>query len=90
MALVALFDPELHQMDVMTTSLNGELTENVFMAQPKGFVMSSKRKNKGCHLGRSIYGLKHSSRQMYIKSDQTIRKFWFRGKRGRQLHLCEV
>jgi hypothetical protein len=31
-------------MDVMTTSLNGELTENVFMAQPKGFVMSSKRK----------------------------------------------
>ena len=31
-------------MNVMTTSLNGELTENVFMAQPKGFVMSSKKK----------------------------------------------
>jgi hypothetical protein len=30
-------------MDVMTTSLNGELTENVFMAQPKGFVVSSKK-----------------------------------------------
>jgi hypothetical protein len=33
-------------MDVMTTSLNGELTENVFMAQPKGFVVSSKRKTR--------------------------------------------
>jgi hypothetical protein len=28
---------ELHQMDVITTSLNGELTENMFMAKPKGF-----------------------------------------------------
>jgi hypothetical protein len=37
-------------MDVMTTSLNGELTENVFMAQPKGFVMSSKRKKQGMSL----------------------------------------
>jgi hypothetical protein len=38
-------------MDVMTTSLNGELTENVFMAQPKGFVMSSKRKTSDVTYG---------------------------------------
>jgi hypothetical protein len=44
MVLVAHFDLELYQMEVMTASLNGELTENVFMAQPKGFVVSSKRK----------------------------------------------
>jgi hypothetical protein len=42
MALVAHFDLELHQMDVKATFLNGELVENVFMAQPKGFVVSSK------------------------------------------------
>jgi hypothetical protein len=36
-ALVAHFDLELHQMDVKTTFLNGELVENMFMAQPNGF-----------------------------------------------------
>jgi hypothetical protein len=57
MALVAHFDLELHQMDVKTTFLNGELEENVFMAQPKGFVVSGKE-HMECHLMRSIYGLK--------------------------------
>ncbi|WVZ64586.1 hypothetical protein U9M48_014081 [Paspalum notatum var. saurae] len=37
MALVAHYDLELHQMDVKTAFLNGDLYENVFMAQPKGF-----------------------------------------------------
>ena len=76
MALVAHFDLELHQMDVKTAFLNGELVENVFMAQPKGFVVSGKE-HMGCHLRRSIYGLKQASRQWYIKFDQTIRKFGF-------------
>jgi hypothetical protein len=76
MALVAHFDLELHQMDVKTAFLNGELEENVFMAQPKGFVMSGKER-MGYHLRRSIYGLKQASRQWYIKFDQTIRKFGF-------------
>jgi hypothetical protein len=42
MALVAYFDLELHQMDVKTTFLNGELVENIFMTQPKGFAMRGK------------------------------------------------
>jgi hypothetical protein len=76
MALVAHFDLELHKMDVKTSFLNGELVENVFMAQPKGFVVSDKE-HMGCHLRRSIYGLKQASIQWYIKFDQTIRKFGF-------------
>jgi hypothetical protein len=39
MALVAHFDLEIHQMDVRTVFLNGELVENVFMAKIKGFVV---------------------------------------------------
>jgi hypothetical protein len=42
MALVAHYDLELHQMDVKTTFLNGDLLENVYMAQPKGFAVKGK------------------------------------------------
>ena len=74
MALVAHYDLELHQMDVKTTFLNGDLEENVYMAQPKGFVMEGKEQ-MGCRLKKSIYGLKQASRQWYLKFDQTIRNF---------------
>ena len=37
MALVAHFDMELHQMDVKTVFLNGDLNEEVYMMQPEGF-----------------------------------------------------
>ena len=36
MAIVAHFDLELHQMDVRTTFLNGDLVEDVYMSQPIG------------------------------------------------------
>ena len=42
MALVAHFDLELQQMDVKTAFLNGDLHENVYMAQPEGFIMEGK------------------------------------------------
>jgi hypothetical protein len=37
--LMTHYDLELHQMDVKTAFLNGDLYENVYMAQPKDFVM---------------------------------------------------
>ena len=61
MALVAHYDLELHQMDVKTAFLNGDLEENVYMAQPKGFVVEEKER-MGCSLKKSIYGLKQASR----------------------------
>jgi hypothetical protein len=44
-------------MDVKTTFLNGDLLENVYMAQPKGFAVKGKG-HMGCHFRKSIYGLK--------------------------------
>jgi hypothetical protein len=61
MVLVAHYNLELHQMDVKTAFLNGDLEKNVYMAQPKGFVVEEKER-MGCRLKKSIYSLKQASR----------------------------
>ena len=52
---------QLHQMDVSTAFLHGELTEEVYMRQPEGFIEPGKE-HLICRLKRSIYGLKQSPR----------------------------
>jgi hypothetical protein len=59
--LVTHYDLELHQMNVKTTFLNGDLLENVYMTRPKGFTVKGKEHMR-CHLRKSIYGLKQASR----------------------------
>jgi hypothetical protein len=76
MALVAYFDMELHQIDVKTAFLNGDLDETVYMAQPEGFTIKGKE-HMGCMLRKSIYGLKQASRQWNLKFDQVIKRSWF-------------
>ncbi|KAL0553776.1 hypothetical protein IC582_007680 [Cucumis melo] len=77
MALVAHYDLELHQMDVKTVFLNGNLDEEVFMDQPEGFMIAGKE-HMVCKLKRSIYGLKQASRQWYLKFNDTITSFGFK------------
>ena len=76
MALVAHYDMELHQMDVKTAFLNGELEEVIYMKQPEGFIETG-NENLVCRLRKSIYGLKQASRQWYKKFDSVISKFGF-------------
>jgi len=52
-ALVAHYDLELHQMDVKTVFLNGDLEENVYMDQPMGFSVEGKE-HMVCKLKKSI------------------------------------
>jgi len=49
MDLVAHYDLELHQMDVKTAFLNGDIDETIYMVQPKNFV-SRDLKNMVCKL----------------------------------------
>ena len=77
MALVAHFDLELHQMDVKTAFLNGNLDEDIYMEQPEGFAKKG-NEHLVCKLKKSIYGLKQASRQWYIKFNKTITSFGFK------------
>ena len=76
MALVAQYDLELHQMDVKTAFLNGDIEEEIYMDQPEGFSMEGKD-HMVCKLKKSIYGLKQASRQWYLKFNDTITSFGF-------------
>ena len=60
LAVVALYDLELEQLDIKTFFLHGNLEERIYMDQPTGFVEKGKE-NLVCLLQRS-YGLKQSSR----------------------------
>ncbi|GKE42853.1 retrotransposon protein, putative, ty1-copia subclass [Tanacetum coccineum] len=75
-AIAAFYDYEIWQMDVKTAFLNGHLSEEVYMTQPKGFV-NPKYPNHVCKLKRSIYGLKQASRQWNKRFDDEIKKFGF-------------
>ena len=77
MAMVAHYDLELHQMDVKTAFLNGNLDEEVYMDQPEGFSVEGKE-HMVCKLKKSIYGLKQAFRQWYLKFNDTITSFGFK------------
>ena len=64
LALGAAMDLEMHQMDVKTAFLNGELEEDVYMDQPPGFVQEGQA-HLVCKLKKSLYGLKQSPRAWY-------------------------
>nr|GEV25879.1 retrotransposon ribonuclease H [Tanacetum cinerariifolium] len=66
----------IHQMDVKTTFLNGYLHEEVYMEQPKGFVIQW-QENKVCRLVKSLYGLKQALNQWHERFDTTIISFGF-------------
>ncbi|GKD80370.1 retrovirus-related pol polyprotein from transposon TNT 1-94, partial [Tanacetum coccineum] len=77
MALVAHYDLELHQMDVKTAFLNGDLHEDVYMTQQQGFMVKGKE-HVVCKLKRSIYGLKQASQQWYLKFHEVMSKLQFK------------
>ncbi|KAL4026095.1 hypothetical protein IC575_014519 [Cucumis melo] len=52
----------IHQMDVKTAFLNGGLEEEIYMEQPKGFIVQD-QESKVCKLDKFLYGLKQAPKQ---------------------------
>eukprot|EP00253_Pinus_taeda_P031863 PITA_31863 len=75
-ALAAQNGWKVHQMDVKTAFLNGDLKENVFMSQPEGFAVKG-HEHKVCKLVKSLYGLKQAPRAWYEKLTEHLLKLNF-------------
>lgn len=71
LAIAALRNLEVHQMDVKTAFLNGELDEEMYMEQPEGFSAPGQSK-KICRLVKSLYGLKQAPKQWHEKFDNAM------------------
>ena len=77
LALAAQFGLSLHQMDVKTAFLNGELKEKIYMKQPPGYVVKGKEELV-CLLHKSLYGLKQSARCWNEELDSQLKAMKFR------------
>nr|GEZ79947.1 zinc finger, CCHC-type [Tanacetum cinerariifolium] len=71
LALAAIHDLFIHQMDVINAFLNGDLDEEIYMKQPEGFVMPG-HETKLCKLKKLLYGLKQAPKQWHQKFDDVV------------------
>jgi hypothetical protein len=89
----------VHQMDVKTAFLHGELDENIYMQQLDGFVTEGQRELV-CKLLKSLYGLKQAPKQWHyekfkrtlISSDFVVNEVshpTFRRKPSAYLYACQ-
>ncbi|GAQ93561.1 hypothetical protein KFL_016490010, partial [Klebsormidium nitens] len=76
LGVVAARDLELHQLDVKTAFLNGELEEEIYMQQPQGYEQGGPE--TVCRLKKTIYGLRQAPRAWHQKLKTELGEIEFR------------
>ena len=76
LALGNTLDLEIHQMDVCTAFLNGELDCEVYMEQPQGYTNGNP--NYVCKLKKGLYGLKQAARCWNKTLDEYMKSAGYR------------
>ena len=76
LSLVVNLNWSLHQLDVSNAFLYGDLTEQVFMEQPPGYIAQGET-SQVCLLRRAIYGLKQSPRAWFVKFSGLLTAYGF-------------
>jgi hypothetical protein len=61
----------MKQIDIQNSFLHGLLTEDVYMAQPSGFIHPNHPQHI-CKLHKAIYGLKQAARAWFSKADSSL------------------
>ena len=70
-AIASVYKLVIHQMDVKTAFLNGDLEEEIYIKQPEGCLIPG-QEHKVCKLVRSLYGLKQAPKQWHEKFDSIL------------------
>ena len=79
LALASIMGYALGHLDVSTAYLYGELDEEIYMEQPKGYEKYGPNGEKlYCRLRKSLYGLKQAGRNWNILLDEFMKSFGFR------------
>jgi hypothetical protein len=74
LAIAVNEEKEVHQIDISTAFLNGELEEEVFIEPPDGF-KGQIENNQVLKLHKALYGLKQAPRAWNKKLVSTLREF---------------
>lgn len=74
LSMAATADMEIHQLDIKTAFLNGELEEEVWCTQPPGYEQGT---GLACHLLKSLYGLKQTPRAWHLRLKAELEKMQF-------------
>jgi hypothetical protein len=77
LAIAAIYGLEIHQMDVVTAFLAGDLEEEVYMEQPEEFRIGTDEEDLVCLLRKSLYRLKQAPRVWNRKIRQFLKSIGF-------------
>lgn len=66
----------IHQVDVKTIFINGELDEEIYMELPKSFIVEG-QKQKFCKIVKSLHELKQAPKQWHKKINRIMLSYGF-------------